>query len=194
MKTYFTSRVLRICSLLCVLGSLVFVPAMAAAQLTGDTPSGGGTPSTLDGSSWVGWPPAGSGETPSYPKGQGPGTINPGSAPSSTSGQTAYCYGVGTTLQLGNTNLSGVIKYITCLVLDSIVPLLFAIAFAVFIWGMVKFISTAEAAEKEQGRQFMIWGVVALAVMFSVWGLVRILTDTFGVANVVPMLPTDPNG
>ncbi len=175
-----------------MLAGIMLAPAATFAQLTGDTPPGAGTPGSLDGSSWVGWPPPGSGETPGYPAGDGPGVINPGPAPSSTTG-TAYCYGVGSTLQLTSTNLSGVLRFVTCFVLESIVPLLFAAAFAIFIWGMVKFISTAEAAEKEQGRQFMIWGVVALAVMFSVWGLVRILTDTFGVANVVPMLPTDPN-
>jgi hypothetical protein len=35
----------------------------------------------------------------------------------------------------------------------------------------------------------MIWGVVALAVMFGVWGLVKILGATFGVQHVVPQLP-----
>ena len=35
----------------------------------------------------------------------------------------------------------------------------------------------------------MLWGVVAFAVMFGVWGLVGVLENTFGIANVVPQLP-----
>jgi hypothetical protein len=67
---------------------------------------------------------------------------------------------------------------------------LFAIATIVFVYGVVKFIGNEESAEKEDGKQFMLWGVIALAVMFSVWGLVRIFNNTFGVANIIPQLPS----
>ena len=43
-----------------------------------------------------------------------------------------------------------------------------------------------EEAKREQGKQFMLWGIVALAVMLSVWGLVHLLGNTFGIEYVIP--------
>ena len=102
-----------------------------------------------------------------------------------------YCANFTSTIQLSSKSVADVLHFATCLIEVSIIPLLFAVAVLVFIYGVVKFISTEESAEKESGRQFMIWGIVALAVMFSVWGLVKILGSTFGVTNIIPQLPTN---
>ena len=42
-----------------------------------------------------------------------------------------------------------------------------------------------EEAKKAKGKQFMIWGIVALTVMMGVWGLVGILGATFGTNTTV---------
>ncbi len=88
-------------------------------------------------------------------------------------------------------NVTEVLKYLTCLILQSVIPLLFAVALAVFVWGTVKFIQASDSAEKEQGRQFMLWGVIALAVMLSVWSLTAVLNNTFGLRTVIPQLPVN---
>lgn len=81
------------------------------------------------------------------------------------------------------TKVQGILNYITCIIGNSVVPLLFAIAVVSFIWGAIKFfiIDADEEAKREQGRQFMLWGIIALAVMISVWGLVKVLAVTFGI-------------
>ncbi len=60
------------------------------------------------------------------------------------------------------------------------VPLIFALAFLVFIWGVFQyFIAGAGNEEKrDTGKQFMLYGIIGFFVMISVWGLVRILTGT----------------
>ena len=70
----------------------------------------------------------------------------------------------------------------TCLINNSIIPFIFAVAIVMFIWGAVNFfiINADEEAKRAQGKQYMIWGIVALAVMLSVWGLVGIIQTTFG--------------
>jgi hypothetical protein len=68
-----------------------------------------------------------------------------------------------------------------------IVPFIMAMALLAFLWGVLQFIRKGnEPAEREQGRQFMLWGIIGLAVMASVWGLVRILTNTIGVPLGIP--------
>lgn len=63
-----------------------------------------------------------------------------------------------------------------------VVPVIFALAFAVFVWGVVKhfFIHGGEENSREEGRTFILWGLVGLLVLFSVWGLVNILLSTLG--------------
>lgn len=92
--------------------------------------------------------------------------------------------------------LGALFEYLICLAQSSIVPLLFVVAMVAFIWGVVQFVAGADNEEKrEKGRQFMIWGIVGLAVMVSVWGLVSIFTKSFGIDNnikapTLPKLPT----
>ena len=77
---------------------------------------------------------------------------------------------------------SDLLTYASCIISSSVVPFLFILASAVFIWGVVQtVINPAEEAKKEKGRQFMIWGIIALTVMVSMWGLVRIFGNTFGI-------------
>lgn len=84
------------------------------------------------------------------------------------------------------------ISYITCTINGTIVPLIFALATLMFIWGAVNFfiINADDESKRTQGKQFMIWGIVSLAVMLSMWGLVNILGTTFGVNTT--FLPTVP--
>lgn len=84
-----------------------------------------------------------------------------------------------------NSKLQDVLCYITKIINGSVIPLIFAVATVFFVWGAVKFflINAGEEAQREQGRQFMIWGIIALAVMLSVWGLVAMLGSTFGIKN-----------
>ena len=56
-----------------------------------------------------------------------------------------------------------------------------AIALLVFFWGLVKYIAKADDEKaKEQGKNIMVWGVIALFVMFSIFGLVKFLQNSFG--------------
>lgn len=61
-----------------------------------------------------------------------------------------------------------------------LVPILTGIAFLLFFWGVAKFIlSAGEANELEKGRQMMIWGVLAIFVLVSFWGIIRFLSAQF---------------
>lgn len=89
--------------------------------------------------------------------------------------------------------------YITCVINNSVIPLIFTLATLMFLWGTVNFfiLNADEEAKRAQGKQFMIWGIIALAVMLSVWGLVGILKDTFGIkGSILPQVtpPQSSNG
>lgn len=64
-------------------------------------------------------------------------------------------------------------------------PLLLSAAVLFFVYALVKFMLSA-GADKTAAKEQMIWGVVILFVMISVWGLVNILADTADLDTSVP--------
>jgi hypothetical protein len=74
------------------------------------------------------------------------------------------------------------------------VPIIIALAVLVFLWGVFRYVVSNAAEDKDKARGTMIWGIVGIFVMVSVWGLVGILQTTFGVNDTdalpVPELPT----
>jgi hypothetical protein len=64
-----------------------------------------------------------------------------------------------------------------------VVPVIIALAFAAFVWGVVKnfFINGADSASHAKGNQFVLWGLIGLIVIFSVWGILNMLLSTLGV-------------
>ncbi len=82
------------------------------------------------------------------------------------------------------------LRYVTCIIAKSVFPLIFVLAIVMFVWGVVQYvINNDEEAKKAKGKQFMIWGIIGLTVMVSVWGLVRIVGKTFNIdTNFIPQV------
>ncbi len=74
-----------------------------------------------------------------------------------------------------------------------LLPVVIAIGLLLFIWGLVQYIaSSGDEAAKDEGKRKMIWGIIALFVIVSVWGLVNLLQEVTGVgtgAVTTPPLP-----
>ena len=65
-------------------------------------------------------------------------------------------------------------------IINILIPLLIAMALVVFFWGLVKYIWSS-GEEHDYGRNVMIAGLVSLFIMVSVFGIIRLVGDTFGV-------------
>lgn len=86
-------------------------------------------------------------------------------------------------------SITEILNYFTCLISGSVVPLLMSIATIMFIWGVIQYVINAEdSTKREEGRNFIIWGIIGLFVLVSIWGIVKLLTVTFGFNNVIPQL------
>ena len=65
-------------------------------------------------------------------------------------------------------------------ILGLLVPIIFALTMIVFFWGIAQFILSAGNEQKRsEGKQIMLWGIIALFVMMSVWGILKTLCGTF---------------
>ena len=74
------------------------------------------------------------------------------------------------------------LKQVDDVILNPLILLVFALAFLYFIYGVVKFLnpSTGEK-DKTEARDAMLWGIVGMAIMFSVYGIIAFILNTFGV-------------
>ncbi len=68
-----------------------------------------------------------------------------------------------------------------------VVPVIFALAFLVFVWGVVNyyFFHANDEKKREEGRAFVLWGLLGMVVLFSVWGLVKLVLSTLGIEPTV---------
>ena len=69
--------------------------------------------------------------------------------------------------------------------LDQLVVFLIALAVVWFIWNVIKYTMSDDEEGKGKAKSQMIWGIVAIAVIVSVWGLVGLLQGVFGVQEGV---------
>ena len=93
--------------------------------------------------------------------------------------------GAGGAFQCGGNNICQVASTIISVINFVLVPLLFALAFFVFLYGIAtKYIfSHGDPDKVAEGHKLILWGIVAFAVMVSVWGLVNVVTNTFGLSG-----------
>jgi len=78
-------------------------------------------------------------------------------------------------------------------ILNSIVPILIALGIVFFVWGVITYMMAGDEEKKKEGRTKIIYGIIGLAVIVSLWGLVGILIRTFDVKNTFQgNLPTIP--
>lgn len=59
-------------------------------------------------------------------------------------------------------------------------PIVVALALLYFFYGLAKFILYSDdEAKRKENRNIMVWGIIALFVMVSIWGIINVLLNTF---------------
>ena len=56
-----------------------------------------------------------------------------------------------------------------------------SLAFFYFFWNLFQFIKAAEADSKEAAQGKMVWSLVAIIVIVSLWGIIAFVRSIFGI-------------
>lgn len=95
------------------------------------------------------------------------------------------------------TNSGTNLQFIICRIselLNTIVPILIILGVIFFIYGVITYVISNDEEAKSRGRDLMIYGLIGLLVIVSMWGLVAILKNTFGISGTttinVPCIPS----
>lgn len=90
------------------------------------------------------------------------------------------------------TYLNGYKSNIIGIINNILVPVLIAIAFVTFLWGVYKYFILPDG-EREEGRQFIMYGIIGFVIIVSVWGLVNMVRVTLVPSTSgIPSYPTLP--
>jgi peptidoglycan hydrolase-like protein with peptidoglycan-binding domain len=92
-------------------------------------------------------------------------------------------------MAIANTSISDtgkLIKNITTNIGGNLVLLLSSAAFVLFLWGLVRFIfdrANGDDTRLQKDKEAMGWGLAALFVLFSVWGIIKMFQGFLGIEN-----------
>jgi len=79
-------------------------------------------------------------------------------------------------------------------ILGKLAPMLVAIAVIILLVAIISYVRAGEDEEKRgKARSMMIYGIIGLFVMISLWGLVAILSGTFNLDKDIPNIEVLPN-
>ena len=64
-------------------------------------------------------------------------------------------------------------------IVDPVILLLFGLALVIFLFGLVQFLWQGDTDKNSQvGRDKVIWGLVGMAIMASVYGFLHVIVNT----------------
>ena len=72
------------------------------------------------------------------------------------------------------------VGYLICLI-NRVIPLLIGVALLLFFVGVIRYIISAGEDGKVKAKATIVWGIITLFVMVSVFGILKILMNSFGV-------------
>jgi len=90
-------------------------------------------------------------------------------------------------------NLLGLLGLIEQIVSRAI-PILVGLALIYFIWGLIRYVIGGSEEERENGKKMMWWGIVALFVIVSIWGIVAYIANILGVTQTTTVTPPTVGG
>jgi hypothetical protein len=80
-------------------------------------------------------------------------------------------------------------------ILATLIPILITLAVVYFIWGVIQYTVSTDEEAKKKARSKIVMGLIGLFVIIAFWGIIRLITNTFGVGpvqlqrNEIPCIP-----
>jgi len=81
---------------------------------------------------------------------------------------------------MGDSNVMGAI---IDAIINPLLLLLFSVGAFLFVWGLVEFLWKVDTEDGQKtGKQHMLYGLLGMFIMATVFGIISIITSTLGVS------------
>lgn len=101
--------------------------------------------------------------------------------------------------QGGGTNQAQLVGILTIVknVLNLVIPIVVTLGVIYFIWAVIQYVTVKDEEERAKSRSHMIYGIIGLFVVVSIWGLIGFIGSTVGVgqggSGIVPCVTDSDN-
>ncbi len=87
-------------------------------------------------------------------------------------------------------NINDVLTWIA-FAINNFIYIIISLAVLVIIWGIFRYLIAGAADEESRkaGRNTIVWGIVGLTFIFSIWGIVNVILGSLPLNNNQPPAP-----
>ena len=83
-----------------------------------------------------------------------------------------------------STNAIDFIHKVNSVIINPLIRLVFLVALVVFLWGVFGYVKSGDSEDaRSTGRRHMLWGIVGMFIMISVFAIMAFILNTFGVSH-----------
>jgi hypothetical protein len=88
---------------------------------------------------------------------------------------------------LGNKSFAQLVADFVIRTSEYVIRLLVALSVFVFLYGITKYMFKGQGSDtaRTEGRKLMLWGIIGLFAITSIWGLVGIISSIIGHNDVI---------
>lgn len=82
-------------------------------------------------------------------------------------------------------SITGFINKVDQYILNPIIILVFVLSMAYFVYGVIRFLyvdSDDKGNSRAEARSAIMWGVIGMVIMFSVYGIIAFMLTAFGIS------------
>jgi hypothetical protein len=65
-------------------------------------------------------------------------------------------------------------------ILDILIPIIITLMVVFFLWGLAQYVLAKDDTGKKEGRDRMIQGIIAIFVGLTLFGIINLVQNTFG--------------
>ena len=80
------------------------------------------------------------------------------------------------------TDFPSFLQKVDAVVLNPLLLLLFAVASLYFLYSIIRLIS-ADGSDKAEARKAVMWGLIGMFIMVSVYGIITVILKTFSISS-----------
>ena len=84
------------------------------------------------------------------------------------------------------TTIDEFLRRVDALIINPLILLLIGLSFVYFIYSVIRFLSIDagdKGGKRVEARNSILWALVGMLIMFSVYGIIKLVVDTFGIRH-----------
>ncbi|MFA6515005.1 MAG: hypothetical protein WCT42_01940 [Candidatus Paceibacterota bacterium] len=84
-------------------------------------------------------------------------------------------------IPIAEASITTLMKSIDRVIINPLIVLLFALAVVYFLYGLLKYLLSPDNEEiRKTSKDHMLWGVIGMFIMISVFGIMSLILNTVG--------------